>query len=272
MTRFVLVLLLLSSWAHAHDCPTRGRMGLYAGSFDPPTRGHMAILREAIREMGVVCIMVNTLGPKDYNTSYDERVRMIRAALGADVDKVAFTRSPVGNSPALIDDLARTAQEVHVYRGSDISLPLVDRENVSYTIYERLGQEDARMRGPRVTVKPDLETGMSSTEVRAAILAGDEPRMRRLLDPSVQQIIAENHLYRPAANADQALRNYREAFDAYRRATPRAQRSDFHLPEFKETQSPAEWNGKFERSLNALTAPMNLGECFNAILRVHTPD
>lgn len=63
---------------------------IYAGSFDPVTNGHTDVIKRAVRIFGKVrvVLMVNT--QKKYLFTQEERLEMLKDALGEDVVNVEF--------------------------------------------------------------------------------------------------------------------------------------------------------------------------------------
>ncbi len=61
---------------------------IYAGSFDPVTYGHIDIIRRAVKMFGKLHVVVMVNGTKKSLFSYENRMEMIRVALGEDKDKI----------------------------------------------------------------------------------------------------------------------------------------------------------------------------------------
>jgi pantetheine-phosphate adenylyltransferase len=58
------------------------RIAIYAGSFDPITRGHEDIVRRSLEFVDTIIVAVATNSSKQPLFSVDERVDLIRAAIG----------------------------------------------------------------------------------------------------------------------------------------------------------------------------------------------
>ena len=68
------------------------KIGIYSGTFDPPTKAHNAIIRSAIKNLGLekLYIFVNKNGEKNYKCSSQERVAMLQLMLEDLQDKVVI--------------------------------------------------------------------------------------------------------------------------------------------------------------------------------------
>ncbi len=87
------------------------RIALYPGSFDPPTRGHEDLIRRslALAEQVIVAVAVNA--SKQPLFSVEERLDMLRAAVGDD------PRIRLESFSGLLADFARRSGAIMVVRG-----------------------------------------------------------------------------------------------------------------------------------------------------------
>ncbi|HKB77459.1 MAG TPA: pantetheine-phosphate adenylyltransferase [Myxococcales bacterium] len=60
------------------------RIALYPGSFDPPTHGHLSIIQRGLRIFDGLTVAVLKNPAKDAVFSVDERVELLKGALGKD--------------------------------------------------------------------------------------------------------------------------------------------------------------------------------------------
>ncbi len=87
------------------------RIGLYPGSFDPPTKGHEDLIRRSLALCDKLVVAVAVNGSKDPLFTPDERLAMLRAAIG-DQPKVS-----VRSFDGLLADLAREVDASIIIRG-----------------------------------------------------------------------------------------------------------------------------------------------------------
>ncbi len=88
-----LYLILISPAVFAQSVLNLGaKKGIYSGTFDPPTKAHNAIIRSAIKNLGLekLYIFVNKNGQKEYKCSSAERVMMLKLMLADLQDKVVI--------------------------------------------------------------------------------------------------------------------------------------------------------------------------------------
>jgi pantetheine-phosphate adenylyltransferase len=62
----------------------RVRIALYPGSFDPPTHGHLSIIQRGLRIFDGLTVAVLKNPAKDAVFTVDERVELLKGALGGD--------------------------------------------------------------------------------------------------------------------------------------------------------------------------------------------
>jgi pantetheine-phosphate adenylyltransferase len=87
------------------------RTAVYAGSFDPITRGHEDLIKRSLQFVDRIVVAVATNVSKQPLFSLEERVRFIRAAVGAD------DRVEVRQFDGLLVDFARSVGASLIIRG-----------------------------------------------------------------------------------------------------------------------------------------------------------
>ncbi|MGQ0764170.1 MAG: pantetheine-phosphate adenylyltransferase [Gemmatimonadota bacterium] len=87
------------------------RIAIYAGSFDPITRGHEDLVRRSFEFVDRLIVAVASNGAKQPLFSVDERVALIREALGAE------GRAEVRHFQGLLVDFARECGARLIVRG-----------------------------------------------------------------------------------------------------------------------------------------------------------
>jgi pantetheine-phosphate adenylyltransferase len=91
--------------------PRAGRVAIYAGSFDPPTCGHLDIIHRAASLFDTTVVAVAQNQRKQYLFDVDERVALLREAIGDD------PRVQVDVIDGLLVDYARRKGAAAVIRG-----------------------------------------------------------------------------------------------------------------------------------------------------------
>jgi pantetheine-phosphate adenylyltransferase len=87
------------------------RIALYPGSFDPPTRGHEDLIRRSLALADRVIVAVAANSAKQPLFSVEERLAMLRAAVGSE------PRISVETFEGLLADFAKRAGASVVVRG-----------------------------------------------------------------------------------------------------------------------------------------------------------
>jgi len=87
------------------------RIALYPGSFDPPTRGHEDLIRRSLALADRVIVAVAANSAKQPLFSVEERLAMLRAAVGAE------SRISVETFEGLLADFAKQSGASVVVRG-----------------------------------------------------------------------------------------------------------------------------------------------------------
>jgi pantetheine-phosphate adenylyltransferase len=87
------------------------RIAVYPGSFDPPTRGHEDLVRRSLALADRVIVAVATNVVKQPLFSVDERLDMLRAAIGDD-DRISLQ-----SFDGLLAEFAKRVQATIIVRG-----------------------------------------------------------------------------------------------------------------------------------------------------------
>jgi pantetheine-phosphate adenylyltransferase len=87
------------------------RIAIYPGSFDPPTRGHEDLIRRSLALADRVIVAVATNASKQPLFSVEERLDLLRAAVGGD-PRITFD-----TFPGLLAEYARRMGATMVVRG-----------------------------------------------------------------------------------------------------------------------------------------------------------
>jgi pantetheine-phosphate adenylyltransferase len=87
------------------------RIAIYPGSFDPPTRGHEVLIRRSLALADRVVVAVATNASKQPLFSVEERLELLRAAVGGD-PRITFD-----TFPGLLAEYAKQMGATMVVRG-----------------------------------------------------------------------------------------------------------------------------------------------------------
>jgi pantetheine-phosphate adenylyltransferase len=87
------------------------RIAIYPGSFDPPTRGHEDLIRRSLALADRIVVAVATNSSKEPLFSVDERLAMLRTAVGGD-PRITFD-----TFQGLLADYAKRSGATMVVRG-----------------------------------------------------------------------------------------------------------------------------------------------------------
>lgn len=146
---------------------------IFAGSFNPITLGHLALIRRAARLFRPLIVAVGTNARKRYAFDGEERLAMVRDAIGADPElgpaKVVGALEVIGFAGLLVD-LARE-RDCHVLvRGV---------RDVSDFSFEQNTARVNRALAPdieSVWLPGEIDTGfLSSSMVREIAINGGDP-------------------------------------------------------------------------------------------------
>lgn len=130
------------------------RRAIYAGSFDPITNGHLSVLRAGLVLFDQVTIAIGVHAKKSGLFSFEERDRLIRAAL--EEHELASDRVDVMAFDGLVVEAARSAGAVAMLRG------LRDSTDYAY---------EMQMAGMNTAMAPDVETVFVPAEAETRPIA-----------------------------------------------------------------------------------------------------
>ncbi|MBL9147837.1 MAG: nicotinate (nicotinamide) nucleotide adenylyltransferase [Phycisphaerae bacterium] len=197
---------------------------VFGGTFDPPHRRHVEMASRAADALGAAAILVipAALNPQRASAlpvAAEDRLALVRIAFAkeprARVLDLEVRRGPPSYTIDTLEELARLGHtNLRLLIGSDQALnlptwrawsevvrkappaivvrPPHDRESLRQAFAERFDDPETWVG----RVLPVSAADLSSTEVRAALAAGDETRVAELLDPEVAQAIRARGLYR----------------------------------------------------------------------------
>jgi nicotinic acid mononucleotide adenylyltransferase len=231
------------------------KLAFFPGSFDPPTRSHLSTVKSLIDDYKFekVYVVLNTRGPKNYVTSIDQRMEMLKAGLATHARNIVFVNEPVdGKEPLKMRIQEEVGQKLWGVTGGDgwDLLPKEVQEDASkkWVIMPRpeLQQVEFPDRPNVVQLIPEgMEDGTSSSFIRKSIAEGNFPDGP--LPQVIKEIIVEKGYYQTLggdiekARLKRAFNNdwlyFKEAFGL----------SNISRPEFKEHQTPEAWRDNFVR-------------------------
>jgi nicotinate-nucleotide adenylyltransferase len=183
------------------------RLGVFGGEFDPPHLGHVAVVRVAREQLGLDrVIVVPTARPPHREapaTPAETRLRLAEAAFagepGVEVSRLELDRPGPSYTVDTLIALAPRGRLVLIL-GTDQAAGLLDGTWHESDQVRRLAELAVAPRGPgevvsgpRVTPLDMAPVDVSSTDVRAALLAGGGDG---LVPPAVLEAIRSEGLYR----------------------------------------------------------------------------
>jgi pantetheine-phosphate adenylyltransferase len=92
--------------------PTKKRLGVYAGSFDPLTVGHLWMIEQGVRLFDRLIVAIGINPEKRYTFSLEERLNMLRESL-----KEHRNVSVTSFSNQYLIDYAQSVHATHILRG-----------------------------------------------------------------------------------------------------------------------------------------------------------
>lgn len=237
-------------------------IGTYGGSFDPPTLAHLDVIRRAVGDykLDKLYVYVNVDGGKNFSSSVQERIGMLKSALGDVGDRVEIQPNHNG---ALKKLSTLTGKPIYRFYGEDAFHTLPDTVNLNdpqykWVVFERpsatgsyLPIPSAAANNVEVRHLPGFQE-TSSTQVRAELASGNSAA--KGLDPAVAGYIQKHSLY-PRFTAEQlpAARALHEKefaeFSARASDLISVDLNDLSAPPFKEGQSQSGRTESFIRWL-----------------------
>lgn len=196
------------------------RLGIFGGSFSPPHTGHLYAARTFVREMKLdrLLIIPACISPGKTVTDpvpAEMRLAMCRLAFAglpeAEVSDTEIRRGGVSYTADTLRELTRPGREIFVLCGTDTAMSL-DRWHTPGVLFElatfvcirrhhdpafeeafaRQNEAYRASYGHTVRLIDAPAHPASSTEVRAALARGEEPKE---VCPAVLAYIRENGLY-----------------------------------------------------------------------------
>lgn len=260
--KLVIFLLLVSIQLFAD-------VGYFIGSFDPPTLAHKESVLKAmeVHDLEKVYITVNHNTAKDYLTSVDERIEMLRLLFKDHIDSVFILREPLEGRVNFAEEVLKNHQDQKVFGifGDDTfeknfsifkGLPNFDFIKISRPEFaidiealNRLPSKEDRRYVPTIY---DLEisgTGISSSKARDLIKEGDTVGLKEFLDLDIIHSIMQRELYKDTFLSEKNLflERFHSLLDELQQRMPEI--NDVPEPEFKPTQSFAAQSEKFIRQI-----------------------
>jgi pantetheine-phosphate adenylyltransferase len=152
------------------------RVAIYAGSFDPITRGHEDLMHRSLEYVDRLVVAVATNSTKTPLFTIDERVSLIRSALGTE------PRFEVQSFTGLLVDFARTVGASLLIRG------LRAVSDFEYEYQMALMNRHLSPRLETVFMMPSLDTTyISASMVREVARFGGD--VHDLVHPSVERAL-----------------------------------------------------------------------------------
>lgn len=232
-----------------------GKLAFFPGSFDPPTRSHLSTVKSLIDDYKFekVYVVLNTRGPKNYVTSIDQRMEMLKAGLASHVDNIVFVNEPVdGKEPLKARIQDEVGQKIWGVTGGDgwALLPQEAQEDTSkkWVIMPRPELEEVEFpdRPNVVQLIPEgMEDGTSSSFIRKAIANGEYPDGP--LPQAIKSIIVKNSYYQTLGGdieKSQLKRAFQKDWKYFKEAFGL---TNISMPEFKEHQTAEAWRDNFVR-------------------------
>ncbi len=156
------------------------RIAIYPGSFDPPTRGHEDLARRALAMCDRLIVAVAINPNKEPLFSVEERLQLLRTALGDD------PRIEFASFAGLLADFAREREARLVVRG----LRAVSDFEYEFQMALMNRRLDPELETVFLVPAVDL-TYLSSSLVREAARFGG--RLTGLVHPAVEAALAERY-------------------------------------------------------------------------------
>lgn len=238
---------------------SEGAIGSYTGSFDPPTLAHETLIRDAVSHyhLNKLYVFVNSDGKKNYKSSDNERIEMLKLALGDLKDKIVFISAPSADKKTKIQELAQqSAHSPHStfyqFVGEDSFQNysrgvLGSNEHIHWVIFRRPGDVDPAAEKPtsmpahfEYQIEPSVD-GISSTKARTLIQEGKSGE--GILNPRVAEFIHTHGLYpsypKELSQLQQTL--HQQGFDLFtariHALMPKLDLSSLPMPPFEPAQS-----------------------------------
>ncbi len=232
-----------------------GKLAFFPGSFDPPTRSHLSTVKSLIDDYNFekVYVVLNTRGPKNYLTSIDQRMEMLKAGLSSHADNIVFVNEPVdGKEPLKMRIQETVGKKIWGVTGGDgwDLLPPEVQEDATkkWVIMPRPELQEVEFpdRPNVVQLIPEgMEDGTSSSFIRKSIADGVYPDGP--LPQAIKEIIIEKGYYR-TEGADLEKARFKRAFNSdWQYFLEAFKLTNIQRPDFKDHQTPEAWRDNFVR-------------------------
>ncbi len=239
-------------------------VGYYIGSFDPPTLGHKAVAVECLDRFDFqkLYITVNHNTDKDFNTSVEERVQMLKLLFAEYGDRVEILREPIEGRQPFAWYLNRK------HEGKIIGIFGDDTYDKNFKIFNGIENFDfIKVERPEITLESVtaqyvpvvhpvkvVADGLSSSLARDLIAKGKDAS--HVLSSNVMGFINDRGFYRPIPQERLSLEEttFRSRFQKFYADLVAETLGKFDLngitvPKFKAGQSREAQNDKFIRSI-----------------------
>jgi nicotinate-nucleotide adenylyltransferase len=206
----------MRTWTGSADVYSRVvpvRVGVYGGSFDPPHAGHLILASDAVRNLQLDLLLFVPASTQPFKAdrqgvgSPAARAEMLRLAVGDgpifQVDTVELDRGGLSYTVDTLEELSRryAGAELFLIVGEDALKDLPKwksperiRELATPAILRRHERSPARPLPAGVREASDRLVGVSSTEIRERVKAGNS--IRGFVCEAVENYIEANALYR----------------------------------------------------------------------------
>jgi nicotinate-nucleotide adenylyltransferase len=186
------------------------KLAIFGGTFDPIHRAHLAVAREAASKFSLDRVLFIPAAHPPHkagvtHASYEDRVRMVELACEDD-PRFQASRLEEGTGRSYSIDTIRKVRagmapgdELLFLIGADAFAELDTWRNweevarsVTFVVVSRPGREYRLFPGVRTERIDTLDLPVSSSEIRRALAAGEQPDD---VPPEVLQYIREHRLY-----------------------------------------------------------------------------
>lgn len=243
-------------------------VGYFIGSFDPPTLAHKESVLRAMEahDLEKVYITVNHNTAKDYYTSVDERIDMLRILLKDQADRVFILREPLEGRFFFAEELLKKYQGqkvIGIFGDDTFEKNFAIFQLLPNFDYIRIARPELRESGshyqpvhssngePNIYELEISSNGISSTQARELIQEGNKDNLQRFLDLDIIHYIEQRELYLSTrlTEQDTFLARFYSFLDTVQEKMPHLNLLEVPEPYYKPTQSYAAQSDKFIRQV-----------------------